>query len=231
MARQEVTFDEVAAAATGLQDDSEQVTIDAVREVLGKGTAHQIQPHLTVWRADYATPAEVPPPAVSPSLAAELGRWAEQFAEQAGAGARAALAQADNDLTSLRKASEELEAERDIALATAAERGERVERLTVELRDARQVASDALVGKAKDHLAIEGKDSQLADLRHQLERNVAAVATESDKRLAAEMELVGAATARDNFAAEIKDLRAQLEAAIAERAALRAELEVRRPNL
>jgi len=69
-----------------------------------------------------------------------------------------------------------------------------------------------LVGKAKDQLAIEGKDSQLADLRLQLERNVAASAAQSDARLAAEMELIGAATARDNFAAEIKELHAQLDA-------------------
>jgi hypothetical protein len=81
-----------------------------------------------------------------------------------------------------------------------------------ELRNARTIATDALVGKAKDQLAIEGKDAQLADLRAQLERNVAAQAALSDARLAAEMELVGAVTARDNYAAEIKELRARLAA-------------------
>ena len=40
--------------------------------------------------------------------------------------------------------------------------------------------------------------------------NVAAAAALSDARLNAEMELVGAVTARDNFAAEIKELRARL---------------------
>jgi hypothetical protein len=59
-------------------------------------------------------------------------------------------------------------------------------------------AMDALVGKAKDQLAIEGKDDQLANLRLQIERNVAALAAESDARLAAEMELIGAVTARNN---------------------------------
>jgi hypothetical protein len=61
----------------------------------------------------------------------------------------------------------------------------------------------------------------LADLRLQIERNVAASAAESDARLAAEMELIGAAP-RDNFAAEIKDLCAALDASHAERNALRA---------
>ena len=87
---------------------------------------------------------------------------------------------------------------------------------------------DALVGKAKDQLAIEGKDAQLADLRAQIERNVAASAAESDARLRAEMELVGATTVRDSLAAEVKDLQAQLAAVQAERSALRAEVETLR---
>jgi len=44
------------------------------------------------------------------------------------------------------------------------------------------------------------------------------------------MELIGAVTARDNFAAEAKDLRARLDACIAERSALRAEVDVLRAN-
>jgi hypothetical protein len=111
------------------------------------------------------------------------------------------------------------------------ERGEDIARLTAELRNARQVATDALVGKAKDQLNIEGKDSQLANLRLQIERNVAASAAESDARLAAEMELIGAVTARDNFAAEIRELRAQLDASHAERSALRGEMEVLRAGV
>ena len=50
----------------------------------------------------------------------------------------------------------------------------------------------------------------VADLRAQIERNVAASAALSDARLHAEMELIGAVTARDTFAAEIKELRAKL---------------------
>ncbi|XYJ09673.1 hypothetical protein ACSUZJ_20160 [Telluria sp. B2] len=44
-----------------------------------------------------------------------------------------------------------------------------IERLNAELRNARQVAMDALVGKAKDRLASDGKDAQLADLRAEVE--------------------------------------------------------------
>jgi chromosome segregation ATPase len=119
---------------------------------------------------------------------------------------------AESERDELRSHLEEVAAARDEALSRVAERDASIERLTVELRHARDIASDALVGKAKDQLAIAGKDAQLVDLRQQLERQVATSAAESDKRLAAEMELVGATTARDNFASEIADLRARLDA-------------------
>jgi chromosome segregation ATPase len=227
MASQEVTFDEVTAAAANLQNDGTPVTIDAVRGLLGTGSPNIIHKHLTAWRASHAMPAEAPKAEIPESIAAALSSWAQQFAEEAGAGARDALARSESDMDALLKSGERLEAERaellaqvdsvtaarDQAQATAAQRGEDIERLTAELRNARQVATDALVGKAKDQLAIEGKDAQLTDLRAQLERSVAASAAESDKRLAAEMELIGAVTARDSFAAEIKDLQARLDAA------------------
>lgn len=159
------------------------------------------------------------------AVAAALSGWVQQVAEQTAAPAREALAEAEADAAALREAGTALEAARDQALAASSEHQAEVERLTAELRDARQVATEALVSKAKDQLAIDGKDRQLADLRAQLERNVAAQALESDARLAAEMELVGATTARDNFESEVKALRAQLDKSYAERSALRAELE------
>ncbi|HEU4922736.1 MAG TPA: DNA-binding protein [Burkholderiales bacterium] len=244
MARQEVTFDEVSAAAIGLQNDGEQVTIDSVREILGTGSPHTIHKHLLTWRARQPKPAETPKVEIPEALAAALGAWAQQFAEEAGAGTREALEQSESDMEALLKSGEELEeereelaaevetvtAERDQAMATAIERSEEIERLTTELRDARRVATDALVGKAKDQLAIDGKDAQLATLREQIERNVASLAAESDARLAAEMDLVGAVTARDNFAAEITELRAQLDAAKSERNALREQVRRAKPG-
>jgi len=146
-------------------------------------------------------------PEMPEAVASALGQWVQQVAEQTAAPAREA---------------------RDLALAASSELEAEVERLNTELRDARKVAADALVSKAKDQLAIDGKDRQLAELRAQLERNVAAQATESDARLAAEMELVGAATARDNFESELKTLRGQLDKSYAERSTLRAELEALR---
>ena len=159
------------------------------------------------------------------AVAAALSGWVQQVAEQTAAPVREALAGLEADAAALRETGAELEAARDQALAASSEHQAEIERLTAELRDARQVATEALVSKAKDQLAIDGKDRQLADLRAQIERNVAAQALESDARLAAEMELVGATTARDNFESEVKTLRAQLDKSYAERSSLRAELE------
>jgi chromosome segregation ATPase len=219
-------FEDVAAAASKLQDGGTPVTIDTVRDALGGGSVSAISRHLADWRAANDKTPEPPRAELPPNLVAELARWAQQFAEEAGTGTREALARHEEELESLREAGDALEAEReelqalrdeltaarDEALATVAERDEEIERLNAELRNAKQVAMDALVGKAKDQLAIEGKDAQLAELRGQIEKSVTQAAALSDARLAAEMELVGAKTARDSLEAENKDLRAQIAA-------------------
>jgi len=209
MANQTITYDEVAAAANRLQGGGTLVTIEAVREILDAGSPSVIHQHLGTWRAGRAEP-EAPKADLPDSLIDDLGRWARRYAEEAGAGEREALARADSDLQALLAQVDSLSAAHDEALATVAEQGETIQRLTISLNDARQVATDALVGKAKDQLAIEGKDAQLVELRAQVERNVTSSATLSDARLTAEMELIGAVTARDNLAAEVKELRAQL---------------------
>lgn len=235
MAGQEVTFDDVARAAAGLQEDGEAVTIEAVQDYLGEGSPNAIFKHLAAWRAANVKPPAPPKAELPAELLSGLADWALQFAEQAGAGDREALARNEADIEALRAAGEALEGERDalqaeIASVTAAseeaiaERDETIERLNAELKNARQVAMDALVSKAKDQLAIDGKEQQLTQLRQELERKVADMAAESDARLRAEMELVGATTARDSLASELEEMRGKLEKSTAERSKLRAEL-------
>jgi chromosome segregation ATPase len=134
---------------------------------------------------------DIPTLDIPETVTAALSAWVQQAAHEVGSPLRAQLATAQ---------------------ATLEEQEDQIARLNGELRNARNIAADALVGKAKDQLAIEGKDAQIADLRNQLERSVAIAATLSDAKLAAEMELVGAATARDNYLAEAAELRTQLEA-------------------
>jgi hypothetical protein len=239
---QDTTYDEVAAAASRLQAAGTPVTLDALADALGGAAASAIGRHLRAWRREHEQPPAPAPAELPAALAAELANWARRHAEESGAGAREAQARLEADMDDLLEAGARLEAERaDLstqldnasaaraaAQAIADERNEEIERLNAELRNARQIAMDALVGKAKDQLAIDGKDAQLADLRGQLERSVAASSTQSDARLAAEMELIGATTARDSLAAEVKDLQAQLAAAKSDRGALRMELEALR---
>ena len=235
MAGQEVTFDDVARAADSLHEDGEAVTIEAVQDFLGEGSPNAIFRHLAAWRAANVKPVNPPKAELPQELLAGLADWALKFAEQAGAGDREALARNEADIEALRSAGEALEGERDalrdeVASVTAAseeaiaERDETIERLNAELKNARQVAMDALVSKAKDQLAIDGKEQQLAQLRQELERKIADMAAESDARLRAEMELVGATTARDSLASELDELRAKLDKSTAERSKLRAEL-------
>ena len=235
MAGQEVTYDDVVRAADSLQQDGEAVTIEAVQDFLGEGSPNAIFKHLAAWRAANVKPPAPPRAELPQQLLAGLADWALKFAEQAGAGDRDALARNEADIEALRAAGEALEGERDalrdeVASVTAAseeaiaERDETIERLNAELKNARQVAMDALVSKAKDQLAIDGKEQQLAQLRQELERKIADMAAESDARLRAEMELVGATTARDSLAGELDELRAKLDKSTAERSKLRAEL-------
>ena len=233
--RYEISFDEVATTAGGLQDAGTPVTFDALRAAFPDASPSVLARQLRAWRAEHE-PLPAPAPAALPAaLAADLAAWAQQHAEQAGAGPRAAMARLQDDLDAALAEAGRLEDEvdsatnaRDAAQAAADERSEEIERLMAELRNARQVAMDALVGKAKDQLAIDGKDAQLADLRGQLERSVTASSAQSDARLAAEMELVGATTARDSLALEVKELQAQLAAAKSDRGALRMELDALR---
>ena len=239
---QDITYDDVAAAASQLQGAGTPVTLDALVEALGDASPSAIARHLRAWRGEHEQPAAPAPAELPAALAAELAKWARQYADESGAGQREAAARLERDMDDLLEAGARLEAERDeltaevdsatsardAAQAAVDERQEEIDRLTAELRNARQVAMDALVSKAKDQLAIDGKDAQLADLRGQLERSVAASSAQSDARLAAEMELVGATTARDSLAAELKDVQAQLATAKSDRGALRMELDALR---
>jgi hypothetical protein len=219
MAAQETTFDAVASAAQTLLTEGKSVSVGSLRDVLGAVAPASIFQHLTAWRASQAQPVDPQAWDVPGTVHDALNAWAQRLNTEATARHRDNLSQMQgdlNDLLALHAQADsvcaQLTAERDQALARVTERDARIERMTVELRHAREIASEALVGKAKDQLAIDGKDTQVAELRSEIERHLAAVAAASDARLAAQMELVGAVTARDNYAAELAELRAQLEA-------------------
>lgn len=226
VADSEISFAEVAASAERLKSEGLPVTVVALHGAHPGASLPSIHAHLSAWRSSQAQPLQEPKAAIPDAILAGLGDWAHQFSEEKVATLRAVQLQTERDVASLLQMIEEKSAElgelrdqlssltqeHEQAKANLDEREAHIGRLTVEVRHARDLASDALVGRAKNQLAIDGKDAQIADLRQQLERSMAASAAASDARLAAEMELVGATTARDGYAAEITDLRAQLDA-------------------
>lgn len=222
----DITYEQVAAAAQTLQDGGTPPSVGGLRAQLGPVSTQVLHQHLSRWRAAQRPPEVVADGGLPPALANALEVWVQERVESVARRLRADAGEAEADLASLLALQEEGDAERlsqaerlaaqaeerERGQAQLAEREAAVERLTMELRHARDIASEALVGKAKDQLAIQGKDAQIAELRRQLESQLAGAANESDARLAAEMELVGATTARDNLAAEVASLRAQLDA-------------------
>ncbi|MBV8379514.1 MAG: DNA-binding protein [Paucibacter sp.] len=225
MDNKEVSSNDVEAAAERLKRDGFPVTAEALASALGAASAASIQKHLLAWRMAEEKSIQKPRVDIHGSVVETIEAWAQNLVDEARSEYSSRLSRIEADLAPILDSSEKAEAEnqalaRQLAEATAAlervqlilaQRDASIESLTVELRHARDIASDAVVGKAKDQLAIEGKDAQIAELRLQVERNVAAISAASDARLAAEMELVGAVTARDAFAAEIQTLRAQLD--------------------
>lgn len=138
MAREGITFEQVAAAADALVGEGQQPTIRAIRERLGTGSPNTVHKHLTAWReARPVAAAAAPelPQALTAAIAAEI----ERAAAQARAEIEGRLVQAQGEAAELATAGEVIEAERD-ALA------EQVAELTRE--------RDTLAGKASNRPPI-----------------------------------------------------------------------------
>ena len=112
MAREGITFEQVAAAADGLAGEGQQPTIRAVRERLGTGSPNTIHKHLTAWRE--ARPvAAATAPELPHALAASISAEIERAAAQARGEIQGRLVQAQAEAAELAAAGEVIEAERD----------------------------------------------------------------------------------------------------------------------
>jgi len=149
MARQGITFEQVAAVADALAGEGQQPTIRAVREKLGDtGSPNTIHKHLTAWReARPVAAAAAPelPQALTAAIAAEI----ERAASRARGEIEGRLVQAQAEAAELAAAGEVLEGERD-------ELAEQVAVLTTE--------RDTLAGKAAQQAA------DLAEAQQRIER-------------------------------------------------------------
>ena len=105
MAREGITFEQVAAAADALVGEGQQPTIRAIRERLGTGSPNTVHKHLTAWReARPVAAAAAPelPQALTAAIAAEI----ERAAAQARAEIEGRLVQAQGEAAALFAVSE-----------------------------------------------------------------------------------------------------------------------------
>ena len=86
MAREGITYEQVAQVADKMVADGQQPTIRAVREALGTGSPNTVHSHLTAWRA-----ARPQAQAQAPELPGELVLAIAQEIERAAARARSEI--------------------------------------------------------------------------------------------------------------------------------------------
>ncbi|HDS1780313.1 TPA: DNA-binding protein [Pseudomonas putida] len=199
MAREGISYNEVAAAADKLVGEGKAPTIKAVREHLGTGSPNTIHRHLASWRE--AQPAQQ-------SAAYELpSELVNAFGKELARGAAAAKAQVEDDLVNaqseaadLAAAGERLEIERDelteqLALvtterdgfqATAQERGAEIERLVVDLKREAESGEAARVEVAKAQLKAEANAERLTEQAAEIQRLREALETAQAARQEAE---------------------------------------------
>ncbi|SFM24194.1 replication region DNA-binding N-term, partial [Desulfomicrobium norvegicum] len=142
MAREGITYDQVAQVADKMVADGHQPTIRAVRDALGTGSPNTVHAHLQAWRA--ARPqAQAQAPELPSELVLALAQEIERAAARARSEVEGRLVDAQAEAGDLATAGAALEAElaeamirvealtteRDQAQATALERAAEIQRL------------------------------------------------------------------------------------------------------
>jgi len=220
MAREGVSFEQVSAAADSLVGAGKQTTIRAVREALGgTGSPNTIHRHLAAWSIARPKIAAVAP-ALPASIVAEITREIERSTSAARAEIEQRLVHAQSEAADLAAAGESLETERealaeqvtalttkfDQAQATAAAHAAEIERQAREIERERKVAGEAQVQLAEARLKTESQAAQIVDLRAEIERLKAELATCDRARQDAEQRAAVVAS-------ELKGSQRQLDAA------------------
>lgn len=189
MAREGITFEQVAAAADALVGEGQQPTIRAIRERLGTGSPNTVHRHLTAWRE--ARPvAAAAAPELPQALTAAIATEIERAAAQARAEIEGRLVQAQGEAAELSAAGEAIEAERDTL-------AEQVAELTRE--------RDTLAGKAEQQAA------DLVEHAQRIEREQQAAEAARVELATARLKIEAQAERQTEQASEIERLRAALE--------------------
>lgn len=200
MARQGITYNDVAVAADALTATNPKPTLSEVRTQLGStGSYTTIGRHFRAWEDNRPkiTPAPVEVPA---DVIQAMNRWAMQTATALRATAEESLARAlkeSDDLMRVLETSETervdleeraltLKTERDQEQATAQARAAEIDRLTQDNDRERDLAGKAQVAAAEAQLRAEGQTQHLVELKTMVERLTEKVETEGKARVEAE---------------------------------------------
>lgn len=199
MARQGITFEQVAAIADAMVAEGQQPTIRAVRERLGTGSPNTIHKHLAAWRAARPAPT-ASAPELPQGLIAAIAAEIERAAAKARAEIEAQLAQARAEADELAEAGEKLEAERDglarqVAELTrerdtlagiAQQRAADLEEAQKRIEGERQAAEAARVEVATARVKIEQLAERLKEQAAEIQRLRDALAEAQQGRTTAE---------------------------------------------
>lgn len=224
MAREGITFEQVAAVADALAGEGQQPTIRAVRERLGTGSPNTVHKHLTAWREARPVAAAAVlelPQALTAAIAAEI----ERAASQARGEIEGRLVQAQAEAADLAAAGELLEAERDALAEQAAELARerdtlagKAEQQAADLADQaqriereQQAAESARVELATARLKIEAQAERQIEQAAEIERLRVALAEAQQGRTAAEKQAAVLAARLEACADRVSRAEAQAE--------------------
>jgi len=189
MAREGISFEQVAAAADALTAEGLQPTIRAVRERLGTGSPNTIQGHIAKWRdgrtAEKASALQLPETLLA-AIAAEI----ERAATKARAEMQEKVDQAIGDAAELARTGKQLEAHIEVMEAQIAE-----------LKSER----DTMKGKAEQQAA------EIALLRKQIEDEIKKATTAETRAAVAEARLTDARASAEAMIQELKERIAKAE--------------------
>jgi chromosome segregation ATPase len=183
MAKQGVSYPEVAAAADRLVGQGTEPSTRLVREILGTGSMNTLQKHMNAWRS--ARPVQQSTAYELPSeLINAFGKELARGAAQAKSAIESELAQSQSEMFELVALGESLEAqvedltnantglttERDQAVATAAERASEISKLDVELKREQQAGEAARLEVATANLRASSNDALLTERAEEIVR-------------------------------------------------------------
>ncbi|MBI2379486.1 MAG: DNA-binding protein [Gammaproteobacteria bacterium] len=175
MAKIGVTYEEVAEAADHLYEQRLTVTVDRVREELGRGSKTTLVRHIQRWREErQARPVHFGTENLSPELSGMMATLWRKAGEEAEEKLKSAQAQVAQERAKLEEERRQLDAYARALKEQLAESREREARLTEQLADMRHVHSqlDAENSYLKDALAEAESQFKVSELARSKERTV-----------------------------------------------------------